>query len=155
SCVDPVLSVLLAPACAACDVPLDHPTAGPVCQACWQSIRPLTPPLCTWCGDPLPTWRVTSIELMTCARCRRTVRHIDPARPVGEYDGALRALVQALKFDGRRSLAKPLAAMMKTRGAEVLAGASAVVPVPLPPSRRRERGFDQALDLANRLDLPV
>jgi ComF family protein len=63
--------------------------------------------------------------------------------------------VHALKYDGRRSLAADLAALMRTRGAEVLAGADALVPVPLHSSRRRQRGFDQAMDLARQLGLPV
>jgi ComF family protein len=66
----------------------------------------------------------------------------------------LRAIVHALKYDGRRSLARPLAALMLERGADLLAGADAVVPVPLHPSRRRERGFNQAADLARHMPLP-
>ena len=76
-------------------------------------------------------------------------------RAVGSYDGALRAIVHAFKYDGRRSLAARLGELMKVRGADVLAGAETVVPVPLHPSRRRERGFDQAADLARHLGLPV
>lgn len=37
------------------------------------------------------------------------------------------------------------------RGAEMLAGADALVPVPLHPSRRRQRGFNQAADLARHI----
>jgi len=44
---------------------------------------------------------------------------------------------------------------MKTRGADILAGAAIAVPVPLHPSRRRERGFNQAEDLARHVGLPV
>ena len=82
-------------------------------------------------------------------------RRIARCRAIGEYDGALRAIVHALKYDGRRSLASPLAERMRDRGALVLDGADAAVPVPLHPSRRRERGFNQAADLASRLGLPV
>ena len=60
---DAIVSVVLAPACAACEQPLEHPTLGPVCDRCWQSIRALTPPLCDRCGDPLPAWRVVSVPL--------------------------------------------------------------------------------------------
>jgi ComF family protein len=148
---DALLSVLFAPLCAACAGPLDRPTAGPVCAGCWRSIRPLTPPLCDLCGDPLPTWRTLGVPLDRCARCRRLQSALDKARAIGAYDGALRAIVHALKYDGRRSLARPLAALMRERGAAVLAGADAVVPVPLHPSRRRQRGFNQAADLARRL----
>src|SRR5262249_11444061 len=105
--------------------------------------------------DPLATWRVIDIQASTCPRCRRGRSAIDMARAIGAYDGALRAIVHALKYEGRRSLAPQLAAMMRVRGSEVLAGSFCVVPVPLHPSRRRERGFNQAADLARRLDKPV
>ena len=152
---DALLSVLIAPACASCDELLAQPTRGPVCDRCWQSIRPVTPPLCDRCGDSLPTWRTVSTTLACCARCRRTSRALDRARSVGVYDGALRAIVHALKYDGRRSLARPLAEMMRERAAEVLDGAACVVPVPLHPSRRRHRGFNQARDLSRHIGLPV
>ena len=153
--MDAVLAVILAPACAACGELLDHPTRGPVCSSCWRSILPLTPPLCDVCGDPLPTWRTISRPLARCPRCRRIVRSVDRARAIGEYEGALRAIVHALKYEGRRSLARPLAALMRERSADVIDGAQCLVPVPLHPSRRRRRGFNQANDLARHLGAPV
>src|SRR2546423_10159664 len=152
---DPVLSVLLAASCAACGELLEHPTSGPVCESCWRSIVPLTPPLCDRCGDPLPAWRSISIPLARCPRCRRGDRHVDRARAIGGYDGALRAIVHALKYEGRRSLARPLAALMRERGAAMLDGAACAVPVPLHRSRRRARGFNPAADLARRLRGPA
>jgi ComF family protein len=152
---DALLSVVLSPACASCDEPLLHPTRGPVCQACWTSILPLTPPLCEHCGDPLPTWRAVSVPLACCPRCRRTARLLDRARSVGAYDGALRAVVHALKYEGRRSLARPLGRLMRERGADMIAGAACAIPVPLHPSRRRHRGFNQAADLARQMGIPV
>jgi len=128
---------------------------GPVCAACWAAIHPITPPVCDRCGDPLPTWREPSRPLACCARCRRTRHAVDRARTVGAYTGPLRAIVHALKYEGRRSLAKPLAALMRARGAEVIAGSRCAVPVPLHRSRHRRRGFNQSTDLARHLGLPV
>jgi ComF family protein len=153
--LDAVVAVVLSPACAACDEPLERPTRGPVCAGCWQSILPLTPPLCDRCGDPLPAWRALSVPLARCPRCRRTRRDVDRGRAIGAYDGALRAIVHALKYEGRRSLAKPLGALMRQRGADLLDGAGCAIPVPLHPSRRRQRGFNQAADLARHVGLPV
>jgi ComF family protein len=153
--VDAVATIVLAPSCAACGTLLDHPSRGPVCPTCWQSIRPLTPPLCDACGDPLPTWRAISTDCLRCARCRRRPRFVDRARAIGPYDGTLRAIVHALKYDGRRSLARPLAALIRVRAADLFDDAVAVVPVPLHRSRRRRRGFNQAADLARHLDLPI
>jgi ComF family protein len=153
--LDAVLAVVFAPSCAVCEALLEHPTAGPICQRCWGAILPLTPPLCQTCGDPLATWRVIDIQAELCPRCRRRRSAIEQARAIGAYDGPLRTIVHALKYEGRRSLAPRLAAMMRARCSEVLAGSSCVVPVPLHSSRRRERGFNQAADLARCLDRPV
>ena len=92
---------------------------------------------------------------MLCPRCRRSRRSVDRARAIGEYDGVLRAIVHALKYEGRRSLARPLARLMSCRGSDVLNGADWLVPVPLHASKRRQRGFNQSADLARHLDLPV
>jgi ComF family protein len=150
-----VLSVVLAPACATCERILDQPTRGAVCPRCWRSILPLTPPLCDVCGDPLPTWRTISLPLARCPRCRRSSPSVDRGRSVGSYEGTLRSIVHSLKYDGRRSLAKPLAALMRTHGGDVLNHAACAIPVPLHPSRRRERGFNQAADLARHLGVRV
>jgi len=98
---------------------------------------------------------MVSLPLACCPRCRRARRLVDRARAIGAYDGALRAIIHALKFDGRRSLARPLGRLMRERGAEILDGAACLVPVPLHPSRRRHRGFNQAADLARHVGMPV
>ncbi len=154
TCADALLAVLLAPSCAACRAPLDAPTRGAVCDACWNAVVPITPPVCVSCAEPLPSWRRISTEQLRCPRCRRRGTVISRARSIGAYEGALRNIVHALKYDGRRSLAAPLAARMRAHGAELLDGADLAVPVPLHRSRARRRGFNQAADLARHIGLP-
>jgi predicted amidophosphoribosyltransferase len=77
------------------------------------------------------------------------------SRSVGEYQGALRAIVHALKYGRHRSLAARLAGEMRRCAAEVLDGADAVVPVPLHFSRQWRRGFNQAELIARHLGPPV
>jgi ComF family protein len=115
----------------------------------------VVPPVCSTCGDPLPSWRSISLAENRCPRCRRHAGPLSHARAIGEYDGSLRGIVHALKYGGRRSLARKLGGLMRVHGAEVLAGADAVVPVPLHRSRQRARGFNQACELAGHLGLPV
>jgi ComF family protein len=152
--VDPLLSVLLAPACAACSHPLDEPTRGPVCHSCWQRITSFSPPLCDVCGDPRRSWR-TSVELNICPRCRDRHHLVSRGRAIGEYDGRLRAIIHALKYDGHRTLARPLARLMILSGTRVLENADVVVPVPLHRARRRARGFNQAEEIAKHLTVPA
>lgn len=153
--LDGLLAVLLAPACAACDHPLDEPTLGPVCRTCWNAIVPITPPLCDTCGDPLSSWRVISVEQNRCARCRRRGSPLARGRAIGEYSGSLRRIVHALKYDGRQSIGRQLAARLAVHSADVLDGADCCVPVPLHRSRQRSRGFNQAAEIARHLPIPM
>ena len=111
--------------------------------------------MCRTCGDPLASWRVISEALAQCARCRRRPPALTLARAAGEYEGSLRDVIHAFKYEGRRGLAAPLGRLAATEGADVLRGAHCVVPVPLHPVRRLQRGFNQAEDLARELGLPV
>jgi ComF family protein len=152
---DGLLALALAPACAACQSPLDRPAASAVCAGCWRAIRLLAPPLCPTCGDPLPSWRADPHAGGRCAMCRGRSTPVSLARAVGEYEGSLQGILHALKYGGRRSLAPGLSALMRERGREVLDGADCVVPVPLHWFRHWTRGFNQAADLAADLGLPV
>jgi len=114
----------------------------------------MTPPCCVTCGDPLPSWR-SVVGGALCPRCRRRPPLVTLARSIGPYEGTLRAIVHALKYDGRPTLARHLATRMRAPGAEVLAGADLVVPVPLHASRERARGFNQARELARHLGYPL
>lgn len=153
---DGVLAVLLAPGCAACEAPLDHPFTDIVCDACWRSVAQLTPPFCRQCGEPLASWRTADVSGGVCARCRRSgPSALDAHRAAGRYEGRLRDIVHAWKYERRRSLAHPLARLVAEAAADLCAECDVAVPVPLHPGRRRERGFNQAEDLAARLGPPV
>jgi ComF family protein len=151
-----LIRILFAPSCAGCARVLARPLAGVVCDACWREVAAITPPWCECCGDALPSWRVAG---PLCARCRRRPPAFTRARSAGQYDGALRELLQAFKYGGRRALARPLAERLAAAGADMVAAADALVPVPLHPWRRLRRGFNQADDLAAELSrvarLPV
>lgn len=158
--LDAVVSVLLAPSCAVCSAVLDEPRAGVVCGNCWAGIRPITPPVCDVCGDPLARQtesRISNPESrhVLCRHCERRAHVIARARAVGEYDGVLREVVHALKYGRRWSVARPLAGLMRVRGADLLHDADGVVPVPLHWRRQQARGFNQAAVLAQHLGVPV
>ena len=73
----------------------------------------------------------------------------------GAYEGVLREIIHAFKYEGRRSLADPLGGMLRDASSVVLDRCDCVVPVPLHPWRRMRRGFNQARDLAKRLERPM
>jgi ComF family protein len=122
-----------------------------VCDTCWSAIARWSPPWCTCCGQPVAAWRASAER---CPRCRRIPGALS-VRVVGPYEGRLRDVLHAFKYDGRRSLAPTLAALLRAQAADTLAGADVLVPVPLHGARRRSRGFNQAHDLAAALGPPV
>jgi ComF family protein len=134
---------------------LEVPTQGAVCPSCWSAVLRITPPFCDVCGDPLASWRQASIGSARCPRCRRRRVAVDRGRAVGVYDGSLRQIIHAFKYEGRRTLAAPLARLMAEAGRDLLATSDVTVPVPLHRRRERSRGFNQARDLAVRLGSPV
>jgi ComF family protein len=152
---DALVSVIIAPRCAACARVLEHPLDGAVCASCWLNIPRLSPPLCHTCGDMLPSWRAISIEMTRCAACRRRPSAIDAGRAVGMYEGELRAIVHAFKYEGRRSIGVTLGGLLQSASLDLLSDVRSVVPVPLHPWRRLTRGFNQAEDLSRALGLPI
>lgn len=153
--VNRTLAVVFQPPCAACGEPVPRPLEGAICDACWSSLIPLRPPLCVRCAEPLPSWRAATLTALLCPRCRRSPRAITRAAAVGAFEGALRDVVHALKYGGRRSVAPRLGTLMQAAGREVLAGADLLVPVPLHRRREWSRGFNQARLLAASLGPPV
>ena len=150
---DALIASLIAPVCACCEQPLDDTLHGAVCAGCWNSIPSPSFPICDTCGDALPWWRADADA--RCTRCRRRPRAITRGRSIASYEGTLRDILHRLKYDGRRSLARPLGERMARAGEGVLREADALVPVPLHWIRHYRRGFNQAEELARGVGLPV
>ncbi len=153
---DALLAAVLSSPCAVCARVTETPLDGPVCPACWSAVRVISPPLCERCGYPLAREGARDQPPLrrSCTACA-SFRALDVVRAAGAYEGVLRDIVHAFKYNGRRSLARPLAALVAQRSHAVLEGADALVPVPLHPWRRWSRGFNQAELLARALGAPV
>ena len=68
---------------------------------------------------------------------------------LGPFAGVLREAVHAVKFAGHRRLALELGATLASRpGFESFECIDLLIPVPLHPTRLRERGFNQSLLIA-------
>jgi len=113
------------------------PSMNAVCDACERDL-PWLGPACGRCALPLVA--------PACAACRAHAPLFDSARACFAYRFPLDRLVQRFKFAGDlatgRWLGERLAASLEGERAELI-----VVP-PLARARLRERGFNQALELA-------
>lgn len=125
--------------------------------------------LCAGCAADLPHNRISCPVCATpqaifstepCAACRACPPLYDRAFAPFRYRHPMDFLIRQLKFSGRLSHARLLGELFADALAE--RGGSApdcLIPVPLHPRRLRERGFNQALELARpvarRLRIPI
>lgn len=133
-------------------------------------LEALAPESCAACGvrrgrvawadgvpGPAPglrSWHATHC----CEPCLRSWRQIPLGGAVADLPlwaarpetADLVALIGAWKYRGLRGLARPLATLLARAvlQATATAGPATLVPLPLHPSRQRQRGFDQTSQLA-------
>jgi ComF family protein len=147
--------------CPVCDGPLGAGRRDPLCGRCWDAMPRLAPPWCERCGRQFFTFAPSAPAASgVCQSCATESPAYAWARAATAYDGVVRDALHAFKFGGKRALARPLAALIvETLGDHASDEIDALVPVPLAPARERERGFNQAELLAERLapalDVPV
>ena len=126
-----------------------------LCGHCAAAL-PRAASACPTCALPL----AGGVPSQPCGRCQRRPPAFAATRAAFLYAPPVDRLVQGLKFGRHMSHARLLG--------ELLAGHLAatpgprpelLLPVPLHPRRQRQRGFNQALELARpvarRLDLPL
>lgn len=138
--VEAWLDVLFPPRCAGCGA-----LGEILCSRCVAQFRPITAPYCQRCGQPLSSGRLCG----PCARGRFT--HLDVARAAAVYAPPLRRIIHAFKYWGHTRLAHPLAEYMAGRVRQDALHVDVIIPVPLHPRRKRQRGYNQAELLARRL----
>lgn len=143
-----VFDSLFPPACVVCGTAVDAGLA-PVCRLCWHRLPRLSPPRCRRCGAT----RVLDLPSRgRCLECAEWPPGLGRATAPYRMEAGAARLVHALKYEGARALAGPMGRSMEAR-ARALAGPGPwiLVPVPLSRARLRERGFNQARDLARSL----
>ncbi len=153
------LNLLLPVSCAACGSVLGteakpSPASARVCRGCWDSINLLQPPYCPSCGTPFSSEHALSASPEhICGKCRENPPHFDSARSAGVYEGALREILHAYKFEGLSGLSRDLGKLLGERLTDRFGShpIDFITHVPLDGRRYRERGFDQAWLLARTL----
>jgi ComF family protein len=124
-----------------------------VCPGCAESSQA---GLCVVCAAALPRV-VDACERCGLARpvasCPRRARrwHVERVVAPFVYAAPLDGYLHALKYRGARRLGRTLALAMVEGLRAAARDVDALVPVPLHPRRLRERGFNQAFEIARTL----
>lgn len=136
--------------CRLCAEALDEPGERVVCRACLARLASRRGPSCPVCG------RFYEGESggHVCSRCEKRAPAFSVHRSCGSYGGTLKDVILLFKYRKYAPLSRPLAefaAACTAAEARLWNGADFLVPVPLHPARRRERGFNQSRLLARDL----
>ena len=111
-----------------------------VCGTC-NAALPALSESCPQCALPSPAGQL-------CGQCLREPPAFDLTLAVWRYGFPLDRLIQALKYGSRLALADWFGRALAARVAD--ARVDLIMPMPLHPARLRERGFNQALEIARR-----
>jgi ComF family protein len=136
--------------CQLCGGARATPAEGYVCSGCRANVRFIQEPFCERCGRPYDGDITTQFE---CANCREMEWHFKSARSaVVARDPALE-VIHRYKYQRALWFEPFLAELLLRAAVPALAGnkAEMIVPVPLHPTKQREREFNQAERLADRL----
>lgn len=127
--------------CRLCQAP-DSDERG-LCHGCLTDL-PRLGFACPRCAQPLAT------AAALCGDCQRWPRAFDRCIALFRYAAPLDRLLLQLKFGHAVHLARSFAALFADR-LENEARPDAILPVPLHPARQRQRGFNQAVEIARPL----
>lgn len=138
--------VLLPQDCLLCGDPAESITdsgsgSGVLCPACRDTLPMPPAECCPICALPGPATG-------PCGACLKHPPHYDATLTSLMYAFPVDRLIQMLKYQHRLPVANMLAGMMLQAAPGTM---DVLIPVPLSASRLRERGFNQALELARLL----
>ena len=127
-----------------------------LCGDCYSRIRVIAPPYCERCGKP-----VKDPSIKVCNNCIKEGHPCSYIRGVSPYDGIAEELIKILKYNKKEAISGVMGQLIveRIKEEENYKGVQVVVPVPLHPTRKRERGFNQAellaKEIGKRLNIPL
>ena len=133
-----------------------EPRGQLICRKCLDRLSFIQNPVCEKCGK-----EILSTSQRLCFDCEHTVKSFEKGNGLLNYDDVSRRCMVRIKYENRREdmeLFARLSAIKKGNDLKKI-GADYLVPVPVHKSRLRQRGYNQAGLLAERLsqelDIPL
>jgi ComF family protein len=138
--------LIFPPFCPICEQQLSH-NEHLVCEDCFESIHTIESRFCRRCAAPLEE------ERKTCRYCKDKKYHFTKVRALGTFSPPLSEMVHLLKYERKTHLANRLGILLANifLADHELSSSSIIIPVPLHPTRMRERGYNQSLLLAKKV----
>lgn len=123
-----------------------------LCPLCYSQIS-INQHACTQCADFIQPIDAEHPHL--CGRCLSETPAFDTTQAPFLYQGLMPFLISGLKFNARYKNARLLGLLLSRHLTLPNPKPDLLIPMPLHPSRYRERGFNQALEIARTLSKTV
>ncbi len=135
---DSIFDFVYPPHCLVCGRYLSEKEKD-VCEGCWNSQKILSDPFCPTCKSFFPDAETG------CFFCSAD-SNLLCVRSLGIFDDFYREIIHKFKYKGKLSLGKRLSRRL---GEEIkkdkrFSGFDFLIPVPLHPAKKRERGYNQS-----------
>ena len=108
--------------------------------------------MCCICGEKLTGRHLQNDVGPVCTLCSRAAPAFEKAVAFGSYDGVLCDLIHVLKYQQVKTAARTLALFLNgALASQPLPQSLIAIPIPLAAGKRRQRGFNQAEEIARHL----
>lgn len=135
--------------CVLCRIPLVLDEID-LCTPCTRTIEPLKKPTCLKCVQLLPPYGNNS---SLCSACRSKRPHYDRGFALVRYEDPIKTIFHQIKFQKKSWLLRIFSKLIKDLASSIeVTNYDMIVPIPLDSRRERERGFNQALIIAQMLE---
>jgi len=145
------LDILYPRHCENCFKNIEQTQPGYLCETCLGHIRRIPAGACRGCAKIFSD-DFTGVENSFCPQCKVTERYFDHCYAMTVYEGIVKNLIHAFKFGKAEYLASTLQSLF-IRSLDACEGidwksVDLILPVPLHPRKKKERGFNQSEALA-------
>lgn len=134
-----LLDTLLPQDCLLCIAPAGNQL---LCADCVRELPRLPAARCPRCAQP-------GAANVACGRCQKRPPHFDAMLALHPYTFPVDRLIQRLKYAQQLAIAEHFGRALADTFRET--SADLIVPMPLHPTRLRERGFNQAMEISRAL----
>ncbi len=150
-----ILNILFPRRCPVCGG-IVKPAGKLICPACFRELSFVKSPVCKKCGK-----EIADETLEFCEDCMAHRHTFEYGMALVNYNDVARNSMVKIKYHNKREYLDFYGAALASRYEKTIRRmqVDAIVPIPIHPSRRRKRGFNQAEVLAKivgeRLGIPV
>lgn len=144
------VDMVLPPRCVVTGEPVE--AQGMVAPGAWAKLDFIADPFCAACGFP---FEFAVDDKSLCAQCLADPPPFTAARAALKYNDASRSLILGFKHGDQTHAVRAFIPWLRRAGAEMLAQADYLAPVPLHPWRLIARRYNQSALMAKALAVDI